>query len=200
MYKHYEMEDCMTQEIELRIQTKKEELFLAWLEKNASFKSDILQIDYYLDRVEAPYFYFDSNNKLQSDYWLRIRSNNGFFMLCLKKVHRDENQNYLYSDEYETEISDLENTLKIYENLGYYKAITVNKQRKEWEYEDFIIAYDCIENLGSFFEIELKPSDISYDEGKNKIEKFLFSVLDGEYSPSKGGYPSLIYNLNQSKL
>lgn len=189
----------MAQEIELRIQTKKETLFLTWLKNNASFRSDILQIDYYLDKVESPYFYFDANNKLQSDYWLRIRSNNDSFILCLKKVHRDENKNYLYSDEYETKISDLENTLKIYENLGYYKAITVNKHRKEWEYEEFIIAYDCIEHLGNFFEIELKSANVSYKEGKNKIEKFLFSVLDGEYTLSKGGYPSLIYNLTQPK-
>ena len=190
----------MAQEIELRIQTKKEELFLTWLKENALFKSDIQQIDYYLDRTKEPYFYFDSNKKLQSDYWLRIRTGNGSCVLCLKKVHRDENKNYLYSDEYETKISNLENTLKIYENLGYYKAITVNKHRKEWEYQDFIIAYDCIENLGNFFEIELKPSNISYDEEKLKIEKFLHSVLGKEYILSKGGYPSLIYSLNQSKL
>lgn len=186
----------MTQEIELRIQTSKEHLFLDWLEKNASYKSDTTQIDYYLDRTENPYFYFDEYNKLQSDYWLRIRSNNHRFILCLKKVHRDENGNYLYSDEYETEISNLENTLKIYENLGYYKAITVNKHRKEWEYKDFVISYDCIKNLGNFFEIELKQGNIAYEKGKNKIEKFLHSILNTEYTLSQEGYPSLIYNLN----
>ena len=71
----------MTQEIELRIQTPKEEMFLAWLAKNAFYKSDIQQIDYYLDRVDNPYFYFDTHHKLQSDYWLRIRTNNDIFIL-----------------------------------------------------------------------------------------------------------------------
>ena len=85
-----------------------------------------------------------------------------------KKVHRDEKGNYLYSDEYETEISNPDNTLKIYENLGYYKAIVVNKHRQEWEYKDFIIAFDQVRELGNFFEIELKANNTTYEKGKNK--------------------------------
>lgn len=190
----------MTKEIELRIQTPNEELFLSWLEKNASFKSDNLQEDFYLDRKENSYFYFDTNNKLQSDYWLRIRKNHKYSILCLKKVYRDKLGNYLYSDEYETQISSLENTLKIYENLGYYQAITVTKHRKEWEYNDFIIAHDYIDNLGNFFEIELKPNNLPYEQGKVKIEKFLISILHKNYTISKEGYPTLIYNLNNAKI
>lgn len=190
----------MAREIELRIQTPKEKLFLDWLGKNAAFKSDILQTDYYLDRIENPYFYFDDCHKLQSDYWLRIRSNNGIYILCLKIVHRDENENYLYSDEYETKISDLENTLKIYENLGYYKAITVKKHRREWVYKDFIVAYDSIEHLGNFFEIELKSGNLSYENGKNKIEKFISSILNEEFTLSKEGYPSLLYSFTNSNV
>lgn len=189
----------MTQEIELRIQTPKEEMFLAWLAKNAFYKSDIQQIDYYLDRVDNPYFYFDTHHKLQSDYWLRIRTNNDIFILCLKKVHRDAQGNYLYSDEYETAISDLDNTLKIYENLGYYKAITVNKHRREWEYDEFIIAYDCIENLGNFFEIELKNDNVPFETGQAKIKQFIASVLGEDYALSNTGYPTLIYQLNNHK-
>ncbi len=190
----------MVQEIELRIQTPKEELFLEWLRKNASYKSDTHQVDYYLDKIVNPNFYFDTNNKLQSDYWLRIRLSNGIFILCLKKVHRDEKGNYLYSDEYETEISNPDNTLKIYENLGYYKAIVVNKHRQEWEYKDFIIAFDQVRELGNFFEIELKANNTTYEKGKNKIEKFLASILKKNYILSKCGYPSLIYHLNNSKI
>ena len=105
----------------------------------------------------------------------------------------------MYSDEYETAISDLDNTLKIYENLGYYKAITVNKHRREWEYDEFIIAYDCIENLGNFFEIELKNDNVPFETGQAKIKQFIASVLGEDYALSNTGYPTLIYQLNNHK-
>lgn len=186
----------MSKEVELRIQTDKNDVFLMWLKKNAIHKSNINQVDYYLDRIDCPYFYLDSNNKLQSDYWLRVRINEDISsILCLKKVNRDKEGNYLYSDEYETDISNVENTLKIYENLGYNKAITVNKQRTEWIYDNFIIAYDRIHNLGHFFEVELISCDEVYETSMEKIKTFIFSILKNDYIISKGGYPSMIYSL-----
>lgn len=184
----------MAQEIELRIQTQNDKKLLNWLASFAQLKGTLVQDDYYLDNTNASYFYLDEKGNLQSDYWLRVRVNEAQNCnLCLKKVHRDKQKKYLYSDEYETNVTDYEKTLAIFEKIGFTQKIAVKKQRTEWIYQDFIIAHDRIENLGSFFEFELLPNQCSYDENIQKIKAFISSILDKDFILSQGGYPTLLY-------
>lgn len=101
----------------------------------------------------------------------------------------------MFCDEYEVEIDDDKNLDKIFKVLGLEKIVEVNKERNTYLYLDkYEIAFDYVENLGYFIEIEVKNYDesafLEYDK-LLKLAKELDLNLD---HIDKRGYPyHLIY-------
>ena len=56
-------------------------------------------------------------------------------------------------------------------SLGFFRVAVVTKKREYWKYQDFSIALDEVEGLGSFIEIEL-ISDTNLADVANRIDRF----------------------------
>ncbi|MBR8842412.1 CYTH domain-containing protein [Pseudoalteromonas sp. JC3] len=185
----------MKKEIELRVKFKNPAKFGVWMRENAELIGEQEQIDWYLEPCSSPYVYEGKNGKLQADKWLRVRvENNINASVCLKSVVRGDDEEYLYSNEYELKVDDGDSALKLFEGLNYKKVIEINKKRKDWKYKDLIISEDFIEGLGGFVELELYKGDLGYNEGIRYIENFLQEVLSMDYEIVKGGYPQLVWD------
>ena len=97
----------------------------------------------------------------------------------------------LKTKEYETKIEDPESMLEIFKKLNLIKKVTVTKHRKYFEYENFVIVLDCVEELGCFLEIEARNHPGSHDEIKKKCFEVLEKLnIEGELVNK--GYPDMI--------
>lgn len=59
----------------------------------------------------------------------------------------------------------------ILQSLGFFRVAVVTKKREYWKCQDFSIALDEVEGLGSFIEIEL-ISDTDLADVANRIDRF----------------------------
>lgn len=125
---------------------------------------------------------------------LRIRIQDGTALLTLKQRQKVE----LSAIEAETEITDVSNTRRMIELLGYYEAIKINKKRRTTQYKEYSICLDEVETLGNFIEVEL----FSQDDGA-KIQEELFSFLKSlgikDRDRERKGYDTLMYEHQNGK-
>ena len=65
--------------------------------------------------------------------------------------------NIMYYEEYEVEINNSNNIMKIFDFIGLKKITEVKKERMIYSYQDkYEISLDKVDNLGYFIEIEVK--------------------------------------------
>ncbi|UCG55633.1 MAG: class IV adenylate cyclase [Phycisphaerales bacterium] len=121
-------------------------------ELGAEFAGQQSQTDYYLDDAE--------NMLAGSDRCLRLRrqrsDNSETFYLTYKGAK--EKDHFKKRQEIEIQVDDLELTEKLLSELGYERALVLEKRRRVWRLRDCIVALDELPLLGSFVEIE-GPSD-----------------------------------------
>lgn len=55
--------------------------------------------------------------------------------------------------EYETEVADFDESVKIFESLGFHRSMVYEKRRETWHFQDVEIVLDEL-SFGSFMEIE----------------------------------------------
>ena len=102
--------------------------------------------------------YFMDTHKLlhKNDCGLRIRrqtiAGEQSAMITFKGPRSDSQ--YKSRSEYETGISDVTMTEKIFALLGYTKRITLEKKRAIWQTDDCLICLDELPRLGCFVEVE----------------------------------------------
>ena len=117
-------------------------------ELNADFVQSVQQTDaYFMDRGEQ---------LRKNDCGLRIRQqtiNNEPSALISFKGPRQDGK-FKSRTEYETGISNIEMTENIFESLGYYKTIVVEKKRDMWQLDACEVCLDTLPELGSFVEVE----------------------------------------------
>ena len=94
---------------------------------------------------------------LKSSARLRLRDENGKFILTYKQTRKKEN-NISYRDEIETSVDDIENARLIFERLGYEVTFEYEKYRSTYRLQDGLIMLDRTP-LGSFIEIEAAGED-----------------------------------------
>ncbi len=94
---------------------------------------------------------------LKSSARLRLRDENGKFILAYKQTRKKEN-NISYRDEIETSVDDIENARLIFERLGYEVTFEYEKYRSTYRLQDGLIMLDRTP-LGSFIEIEAVGED-----------------------------------------
>lgn len=94
---------------------------------------------------------------LKSSARLRLRDENGKFILTYKQTRKKEN-NISYRDEIETSVDDIENARLIFERLGYEVNFEYEKYRSTYRMQDGLIMLDRTP-LGSFIEIEAAGKD-----------------------------------------
>jgi adenylate cyclase class 2 len=142
-------------EIEIQARVKGVDKLIKFLEKNAQFTGEKYQKDGYYTPEHKNYL-----DKQPISEWLRLRESKTS-SITYKKWHYDSNGKTDYNDEFESEISDIDQFRKIFEALDFKLLVTVEKRRKTWKYKDYEVAIDSITDLGEFVEVEYKANKLS---------------------------------------
>lgn len=127
--------------------------------------------------------------------WLRIRTNPDKVVFEYdRSVNKKADGEQDYAEEYEVEISDIDNFKKILGFLDFKYVTTVEKQREYWMCGDIEVALDEVKGLGYFIEAEAKGDFKDTKEAKSSCIAFLenLGIEDVENSQIKKGYPQLI--------
>ncbi|MCI9280900.1 MAG: class IV adenylate cyclase [Bacilli bacterium] len=128
---------------------------------------------YYIDPLR-------NNLKPEKDLRLnetfRIRRSNATCLITYKKQHF-KGKLWTYSDEYETEVKDYKTIEKIVLMLGLEPLIIVHNKRRIYQYKDYEIAFEEVENLGYLLEIEKLSTDAKNAiEIKKELRQFIRSL------------------------
>ena len=104
----------------------------------------------------------DEINKL-----LRLRLSGNKKILTYKTYN-----NNMYYEEYEVEIDNSNNMMKIFDFIGLKKIAEVKKERMIYSYQDkYEVSLDKVDNLGYFIEIEVKGTINDYFEEYDNLLK-----------------------------
>lgn len=191
---------AIQQEIEIKIKPTPEGLKLVeqWLEKNASFQGEEHHKEVYLDNPHSTFFFTHSNGEKDALKYLRIRflgKQGG--SVCFKNWYEDpKTGKTTHCDEYETNVSNPNSLLALFEQLGYTNKTRVEKTRRKFRTGEYEIVIDDVKNLGLFVEIELKQNSSSdVIASLQKIEDFLVKTIGvTEYWLQTRGYASRFRN------
>jgi len=92
--------------------------------------------------------------------------------------------------EYETEVSDLEQTKRILGKLGLVNIFDINKKREHGKIDDMAICLDDIKQLGTYLEVEIITGNPK--EGKKKIAGLFKKLGIKESQIEHRGYARII--------
>lgn len=154
------------------------------------------------------YYFHELNEKLKPKGNLfptecfRIRSKQGKYFLAYKVDQFDKNEQWIYSDEYETEVRDFETTTKIIGLLGYTKLVELDNIKHTFETKEFEIVLEEVKDLGVFLEVESKEVTKEPLIVKKKIKGFIESLNIKTSKELNAGKPELMLKkqLNSKKL
>lgn len=136
--------------------------------------------------------------------YLRIRFEKGKNHLSYFFLNFDKKNPYelISTDEYETRVENPIIAKKIFEKIGLIFKIKVEKERKYFDCENFMVTLDKVKGLGSFMEVEAKKIIKNEKNTKNLCEKFLKDLkIEYKYNPEKGGgYPRMLYLKKYKKI
>ncbi len=178
----------MNEEIEIQVIVKNPEEAERKLRDSARFISAKDQKDEYFVPQHKDFFEKDPPQE-----YLRVRYQDGKNEIGYHYLHFGEDNEKSKTDEYETEIKDPEMMSIILKKLDMKHVLTVTKHRKTFDYKDFEIVIDIIEELGTFMEIEAKKMFGTPADTIKKCKEVL-DELDIEWElPKTKGYPVMIW-------
>jgi len=94
----------------------------------------------------------DKNNQLKN--CLRIRNKSGKSSIAYKVDHFDKKGIWLYSDEYESEISDFDKIGEIFKKLGFCELVKLENTKSTFINNKYEIVLEEVKDLGLFMEVE----------------------------------------------
>lgn len=145
---------------------------------------------YYYDPLR-PDLHMTPEGKLFS--CCRLRKKDGKSYITYKTDYYDK-QKWLYSDEHESEVTDLEALKKIFDKLGLQKLVTVENTKHTYITPDYEIVIEEVKDLGLFLEVEALHDQpmIPVAQIKQKIYDFI-EALGLSISPElNSGKPELL--------
>lgn len=123
----------------------------------------------YLNEEKHYAIYYKPLHRKMENEWLRIRIEDNKKVLNYKRKSNNK-----HCDEYEVMIDNDENLKHILKFLDFKEISTVNKVRTKYLYNNkYEFAFDSVENLGLFIEIEVKKYDLRIEEEYNNLIKLL---------------------------
>lgn len=153
------------------------------------------------------YYYDPKRNNLKPDInnqineCLRLRSSNNKYFITYKVDKFDNLGKWLYSDEYETNIDDIEILKNILERLGLKELLRIYNIKEEYIYNDYNIVFETVEDLGYFLEVEYCTKDeIDVNLKKKEIENFIESLNLDVSEELNMGKPEMIIRKNNIKV
>ena len=128
------------------------------------------------------YYYDPKRSELKPDengelsHCLRLRTKNNDYSITYKD-DIFENGKWLYSNEYETNISDISMIREIFNRLGLVKFIEIDNKKETYTYEEYEIVLEIVKDLGIFMEVEYCTNeDVDVKKEKTKIWNFIKSL------------------------
>jgi predicted adenylyl cyclase CyaB len=133
----------------------------------------------------------DINNQINE--CLRIRKSDNIYSITYKDDQFDEQGKWLYSKEYETEIDSYENMILIFEKLGLKKILTIENNKRIYEFNDYEIVLEKVKDLGMFIEVEYcTDEEVNVLKVKQAIQKFINSLNLKVSSELNSGKPEML--------
>ena len=117
------------------------------------------------------------NKKLQIDECFRLREQNDKTYITYKIDKFDDNNVWLYSDEYETEVKNKQQIINIINALGLKKLLVINNKKTSYTTNKYEIVIEEVDKLGNFMEVELCTNEnVNVKEIKREIQAFINSL------------------------
>ncbi len=122
-------------------------------------------------------FYYNAPHKDfgETDEALRIRQipKNGKKRIILTYKGAKMDDVSKTRKEIEVDVSEVENTALILENIGFRRAATVKKDRDIYHLDEFIVTLDTVYDVGTFVEIE---TEVHEDEDTSESLQKIFDI------------------------
>lgn len=135
-----------------------------------------------LKRTIDEYYYDPKRDDLKPDkdnqlsHCLRLRTKNNDYSITYKDDVFD-NGKWLYSNEYETKIENIDMLREIFNKLGLVKFIEIDNEKETYTYNDYEIVIENVKDLGLFMEVEYCTNDnVDIKQIKNQIQDFIDSL------------------------
>lgn len=140
----------------------------------------------------------DKNNQL--DRCLRLRTTNDKYFITYKDDVFD-NGKWLYSNEYETEITDIKKLRDIFHKLGFKEFIKIDNTKEAYKYNEYEIVLENVKNLGLFMEVEYcTEEDVEVRKVKNEIQRFIDDLDLKVSEESNIGKPEMYMRKNNIRI
>ena len=187
-------------EIKIQVSSENEQYLLTWLQKNACFKGQILQREYYLDNPKNSWFLRHELGYRYALKYLRVRfTKNGDFV-CFKNWETGEKPGEagLFCKDIEYQVSSGEQAVMLFQSLGFTDITKFSKLRRAYHYHDFEISIDSVDGLGTFFEFEIKNRQYAQQAKEyHRLISFIENDLKlSSYKVQKQGFIVLLWNLD----
>jgi adenylate cyclase class 2 len=182
----------MNIEVEIKVKIDNFEEIKEKVSKIGKLVKSIKQIDDYYVPYQRDFF----AHKPQPIEHLRIRTNPDKVVFeYTRTINMKADGDYEFAEEYETEISNVEEFKKTLEFLDFEKVVTIEKQREYWMCGNIEVALDYIKDLGYFIEAEAKGDFKDSMEAKKACIDFLenLGIKDVENKQIKMGYPQIYW-------
>lgn len=178
----------MHEEIEIRVVLKDPVVARAALNESARFIKERVQKDEYFVPRDDDFFAAEKPDK-----WFRVRAEQGADSLNFSLCRFDGNGKLMQTEEYESGIANPGAVSEILQKVGFIKKAEVIKSRAYFQYQDYEITIDEVDNLGTLMEVELKrPAALLILEEKQKCYAALAELgIAWEEAPNMG-YPMMI--------
>ena len=145
-----------------------------------SIKEKLKDFDYLgLKHTIDEYYYDPKRDELKPDknnqlnHCLRLRTKNNEYSITYKD-DVFENDKWLYSNEYETKVDNIDITREIFNKLGLKKFIVIDNKKETYKYNDYEIVIEDVKDLGLFMEVEYcTKEDVDIKKIKKEIQNFI---------------------------
>jgi len=172
------------------------------LAEKVGFVDAIVVDDWYYARDDVHGLSPDEDGRLRSS--LRLRKRGDKHYVAYKHDHFDDNEMWLFSDEHETLVGDIEIMQDIFSKLLFTELVHVVNKKFRYENDIYEIVLEDVLGLGNFIEIEFKgdAKDFSHEqivEKKQEMRAFLelLGVKVGE--EMNAGKPELLLRKNKQQ-
>jgi predicted adenylyl cyclase CyaB len=107
------------------------------------------------------------------NHCLRLRNKDNIYSITYKD-DVFENGKWLYSNEYETNIDNIDIVREIFSKLGLKKLLVIDNNKDTYIYNNYEIVLEDVKDLGLFMEVEYSTNeDVDVIKIKNEIQTFI---------------------------
>ena len=172
-----------------------------------SIKEKFANFDYIgLKHTIDEYYYDPKRNELKPDknnqlnHCLRLRAKNNDYSITYKD-DVFENDKWLYSNEYETKVENIDIIREIFNKLGLKKFIVIDNKKETYKYKEYEIVIEDVKDLGLFMEVEYCTNeDVDVKEIKKEIQNFIDSLNINVSKELNMGKPEMYIKKNNTTL